>query len=79
MDEVGRTGLLIQRTALNYRRNILAYGIRIAMYGAYLPGFSSVVCFADVYILAGMGLLLATIWIRLEKKDTKINDRLSVS
>lgn len=32
MDELNRTWLLIQRTALNYRRNILAYGIRLAMY-----------------------------------------------
>ncbi|KAF9517569.1 hypothetical protein BS47DRAFT_1339430 [Hydnum rufescens UP504] len=32
-DEVNRIRLLIQRAFLNYRRNLLAYGIRIAMYG----------------------------------------------
>lgn len=50
----------MQRMALNYRRNLLAYGVRVAMY-------------------AGMGFLLATIWVHLGTKDVKINDRLSVS
>ncbi|KAF8324153.1 P-loop containing nucleoside triphosphate hydrolase protein [Cantharellus anzutake] len=56
---VYRTGILMERSVLNYRRNLLAYGIRVGMY-------------------AGIGLLLATIWINLGTKDTKINDRLSV-
>ncbi|GAA5903876.1 uncharacterized protein JCM6883_002013 [Sporobolomyces salmoneus] len=51
---------LMHRNLLNYSRNILAYGIRLAMF-------------------AGMGLLLATIWIRLGYSAEKINDRLSVS
>jgi len=50
---------LMQRSLLNYRRNLLAYGIRVGMY-------------------AGIGLLLATIWVNLGTKDAKINDRLSV-
>ncbi|KAF8877439.1 P-loop containing nucleoside triphosphate hydrolase protein [Infundibulicybe gibba] len=67
--EYGRTGaaatlvwntlVLAERSALNYSRNLLAYGVRLAMY-------------------AGMGLLLATIWIRLGDSDSIINDRLSV-
>ena len=57
--EFSRTVLLMQRMALNYRRNLLAYGVRVAMY-------------------AGMGFLLATIWVNLGTRDTKINDRLSV-
>jgi hypothetical protein len=57
--DASRTLLLMQRMAVNYRRNLLAYGVRIAMY-------------------AGMGFLLATIWVHLGTRDTKINDRLSV-
>ncbi|KAF5309443.1 hypothetical protein D9619_012478 [Psilocybe cf. subviscida] len=53
------TLVLAQRTTLNYRRNLLAYGVRGGMY-------------------AGMGLMLATIWIRLGDSDSTINDRLSV-
>ncbi|PPQ85486.1 hypothetical protein CVT24_008584 [Panaeolus cyanescens] len=53
------TVVLCERTALNYSRNLLAYGVRIGMY-------------------AGMGFMLATIWIRLGTRDSTINDRLSV-
>ncbi|CAA7257514.1 unnamed protein product [Cyclocybe aegerita] len=53
------TLVLAERTAMNYSRNLLAYGVRLGMYG-------------------GMGLMLATIWIRLGSEDTTINDRLSV-
>ncbi|KAJ7088263.1 P-loop containing nucleoside triphosphate hydrolase protein [Mycena epipterygia] len=53
------TVVLSERTAVNYSRNLLAYGVRAGMY-------------------AGMGLMLATIWIRLGDKDSTINDRLSV-
>ncbi|KAF8207443.1 P-loop containing nucleoside triphosphate hydrolase protein [Mycena galopus ATCC 62051] len=53
------TLVLSERTAFNYSRNLLAYGVRAGMY-------------------AGMGLMLATIWIRLGTADSKINDRLSV-
>lgn len=58
--QVWRTGLLMERMALNYTRNLLAYGVRVGMY-------------------AGMGFLLATIWVHLGNNDTTINDRLSVS
>jgi ABC-type multidrug transport system permease subunit len=51
--------VLSERTAVNYQRNLLAYGVRAGMYG-------------------GMGLMLATIWIRLGHSDSTINDRLSV-
>ncbi|GAA96982.1 uncharacterized protein L969DRAFT_90390 [Mixia osmundae IAM 14324] len=54
------TGLLMQRQMVNYSRNILAYGIRLAMF-------------------AGMGAMLALIWIRLGTDSGKIQDRLSVS
>lgn len=57
--DFSRTLLLMQRMGVNYRRNLLAYGVRIGMY-------------------AGMGFLLATIWVHLGTRDTKINDRLSV-
>lgn len=57
--EFSRTLLLMERMTLDYRRNLLAYGVRVAMY-------------------AGMGFLLATIWVNLGTRDTKINDRLSV-
>ncbi|KAK7022533.1 ABC transporter domain-containing protein [Favolaschia claudopus] len=53
------TVVLSERTAVNYSRNLLAYGVRAGMY-------------------AGMGFMLATIWIRLGTDDTTINDRLSV-
>ncbi|KAG7094840.1 hypothetical protein E1B28_005649 [Marasmius oreades] len=53
------TWVLSERSAVNYARNLLAYGVRAGMY-------------------AGMGLMLATIWIRLGTKDSTINDRLSV-
>lgn len=53
------TMVLMERTIINYSRNLLAYGVRMGMY-------------------AGMGFLLATIWIRLGHSDAKINDRLSV-
>ncbi|KAH9475695.1 ABC transporter G family member 11 [Psilocybe cubensis] len=53
------TAVLSERTALNYLRNLLAYGVRVGMYG-------------------GMGLMLATIWIRLGDSDSVVNDRLSV-
>ncbi|KAF9043399.1 P-loop containing nucleoside triphosphate hydrolase protein [Panaeolus papilionaceus] len=53
------TMVLSERSALNYSRNLLAYGVRIGMY-------------------AGMGFMLATIWIRLGTRDSTINDRLSV-
>jgi ABC-type multidrug transport system ATPase subunit len=56
---VAVTGTLMERTVINYSRNLLAYGVRLGMY-------------------AGMGFLLATIWIRLGDSDGKINDRLSV-
>ncbi|KAJ7222173.1 P-loop containing nucleoside triphosphate hydrolase protein [Mycena pura] len=56
---VWNTLVLSERTAVNYSRNLLAYGVRIGMY-------------------AGMGLMLATIWIRLGTDDSTINDRLSV-
>ncbi|TFK32547.1 P-loop containing nucleoside triphosphate hydrolase protein [Crucibulum laeve] len=67
--EVGKSGamgtlfwntvVLSERSAKNYSRNLLAYGVRAGMY-------------------AGMGLMLATIWIRLGDSDSTINDRLSV-
>ncbi|KAJ6600331.1 P-loop containing nucleoside triphosphate hydrolase protein [Mycena vulgaris] len=53
------TMVLSERTAVNYSRNLLAYGVRAGMY-------------------AGMGVMLATIWIRLGTNDSTINDRLSV-
>ncbi|KAJ7500865.1 P-loop containing nucleoside triphosphate hydrolase protein [Mycena galericulata] len=53
------TAVLSERTAVNYSRNLLAYGVRAGMY-------------------AGMGLMIATIWIRLGSADSTINDRLSV-
>ncbi|KAJ7477969.1 P-loop containing nucleoside triphosphate hydrolase protein [Mycena galericulata] len=53
------TVVLSERTAVNYSRNLLAYGVRAGMY-------------------AGMGLMIATIWIRLGSADSTINDRLSV-
>ncbi|KAF7373135.1 ABC transporter domain-containing protein [Mycena sanguinolenta] len=53
------TMVLSERTAVNYSRNLLAYGVRAGMY-------------------AGMGIMLATIWIHLGTSDSKINDRLSV-
>ncbi|KAJ7636811.1 P-loop containing nucleoside triphosphate hydrolase protein [Roridomyces roridus] len=53
------TMVLSERTAVNYSRNLLAYGVRAGMY-------------------AGMGFMLATIWIRLGTHDSTINDRLSV-
>lgn len=53
------TTILSRRMAMNYSRNLLAYGIRAAMY-------------------AGMGVMLATIWIRLGDEASTINDRLSV-
>ncbi|KAJ7246166.1 P-loop containing nucleoside triphosphate hydrolase protein [Mycena haematopus] len=53
------TMVLSERTAFNYSRNLLAYGVRAGMY-------------------AGMGFMLATIWIHLGTADSKINDRLSV-
>ncbi|KAJ7485788.1 P-loop containing nucleoside triphosphate hydrolase protein [Mycena latifolia] len=53
------TMVLSERTAINYSRNLLAYGVRAGMY-------------------AGMGLILATIWIRLGDDDSKIDDRLAV-
>ncbi|THU99958.1 P-loop containing nucleoside triphosphate hydrolase protein [Dendrothele bispora CBS 962.96] len=53
------TIVLSERTALNYTRNLLAYGVRAGMY-------------------AGMGVMLALIWIKLGDKDSTINDRLSV-
>ncbi|KAJ6498435.1 P-loop containing nucleoside triphosphate hydrolase protein [Mycena vitilis] len=53
------TLVLAERTAVNYSRNLLAYGVRAGMY-------------------AGMGFMLATIWIRLGSADSTINDRLSV-
>ncbi|BGP05738.1 hypothetical protein JCM10049v2_001551 [Rhodotorula toruloides] len=55
-----KTITLSHRAALNYSRNVLAYGIRLGMY-------------------CGMGLLLATVWIRLGWTTDKLNDRLSVS
>ncbi|KAJ9111238.1 hypothetical protein QFC22_006538 [Naganishia vaughanmartiniae] len=51
--------ILGERMTLNYSRNLLAYGVRAAMY-------------------AGMGVMLATIWIHLGTDASKINDRLSV-
>ncbi|KAJ8082345.1 hypothetical protein PM082_008200 [Marasmius tenuissimus] len=56
---VWNTLVLSERSALNYARNLLAYGVRVGMY-------------------AGMGLMLATIWINLGTDDSTINDRLSV-
>ncbi|KAJ7158040.1 P-loop containing nucleoside triphosphate hydrolase protein [Mycena crocata] len=53
------TAVLCERTAVNYARNLLAYGVRAGMY-------------------AGMGVMLATIWIQLGDADSTINDRLSV-
>lgn len=53
------TIILGERMTLNYSRNLLAYGVRTAMY-------------------AGMGVMLATIWIHLGTRASKINDRLSV-
>ncbi|GHJ89438.1 hypothetical protein NliqN6_5840 [Naganishia liquefaciens] len=51
--------ILAERMLLNYSRNLLAFGIRAAMY-------------------AGMGLMLATIWIHLGTNAGRINDRLAV-
>ncbi|KAF5367203.1 hypothetical protein D9758_003922 [Tetrapyrgos nigripes] len=53
------TVVLSERSAVNYMRNLLAYGVRAGMY-------------------AGMGVMLALIWINLGDDDSKINDRLSV-
>ncbi|KAF7300165.1 ABC transporter domain-containing protein [Mycena kentingensis (nom. inval.)] len=53
------TLVLSERTAVNYARNLLAYGVRAGMY-------------------AGMGVMLALIWIKLGDADSTINDRLSV-
>jgi ABC-type multidrug transport system ATPase subunit/ABC-type multidrug transport system permease subunit len=50
---------LARRNFINYRRNLLAYGVRFAMY-------------------VGMGVLMATIWVRLAHTDSRISDRISV-
>ncbi|GAA5822943.1 hypothetical protein JCM5353_007906 [Sporobolomyces roseus] len=60
VNNLRKLNVLMYRNLLNYSRNVLAFGIRLAMY-------------------AGMGLLLATIWIHLGYSAEKINDRLSVS
>lgn len=52
-------GVLTIRNIYNYQRNLLAYGVRFAMY-------------------MGMGVLMATVWVNLEKTDSRINDRLSI-
>jgi len=51
--------VLTERNLVNYTRNLLGYGVRLAMY-------------------IGMGVMLATIWIRLPQVDSRINDRLGV-
>ncbi|KAM0791552.1 hypothetical protein ACM66B_006000 [Microbotryomycetes sp. NB124-2] len=56
---LSQTWTLCHRNLLNYSRNLLAFGVRLAMY-------------------AGMGLLVATIWLHLPQTDAAINDRLSV-
>lgn len=51
------------------------------MYGTfYIFAVSSVLIFIDIAYThtVGMGLMLATIWIRLGTSTDKINDRLSV-
>lgn len=49
----------MERNTKNYRRNLLAFGVRFAMF-------------------AGMGFLLATVWVKLGTSSGKIQDRLSV-
>lgn len=34
---LSRTGVLMERNILNYSRNLLAYGVRVGMYGAFVP------------------------------------------
>jgi hypothetical protein len=67
------TYVLMERNVLNYRRNLLAYGVRMGMYRGWsefhmlesgiltLPG-----------VIVGMGILLATVWVNLALEDTKI-------
>ncbi|KAK4047126.1 hypothetical protein OIV83_005578 [Microbotryomycetes sp. JL201] len=59
INSLSQTYTLCHRNLLNYSRNLLAFGVRLAMY-------------------AGMGLLVATIWLHLPQTDAAINDRLSV-
>ncbi|KAF8178722.1 P-loop containing nucleoside triphosphate hydrolase protein [Pholiota molesta] len=62
--------------AVNYQRNLLAYGVRAGMYAG-----ESDVLFVSLnllYFWCYLIPLLATIWIRLGNADSTINDRLSV-
>ena len=70
-----RTGILMERNAINYSRNLLAYGVRIAMYRE----LCSFVVSPYTHLLAvGMGVLLATVWVNLAQNSSRVNDRLSV-
>ncbi|KAJ7019734.1 P-loop containing nucleoside triphosphate hydrolase protein [Mycena alexandri] len=86
--EYGRTGslgtlfwntmVLAERTAVNYSRNLLAYGVRAGMYA----GMGLMLAYVDLVIPDEVPCLnvtcFSTIWIRLGTDDSTINDRLSV-
>lgn len=72
-----KTWILLQRNFLNYRRNVLSFGIRSS---SSLPPNVRLLTSVPVAMYAAMGFLLATVWINLGKSQTtgKIQDRLSV-
>ena len=81
-----QTWILANRNSLNYSRNMLAYGVRIAMYCEYLCScllsiikartLMRIFCRDDgcylVPNIVGMGILLATVWMNLSKTSAKI-------
>ncbi|KAF9513077.1 hypothetical protein BS47DRAFT_1362754 [Hydnum rufescens UP504] len=64
--EVRRTWILTQRTALIIRRNVMLTGLRLLTYGAFWNGKGAT------------SVLLATVWLHMEKTDARVNDRISV-
>ena len=55
------TMVLSERTAVNYERNLLAYGVRAGMYGGTFLSFkNATLCLLiKIYLSLGMGLMLA--------------------
>jgi hypothetical protein len=55
------TVVLCERTAVNYERNLLAYGVRVGMYGGMFLGFLEWLSFVadEKFLSPGMGLMLA--------------------
>ncbi|KAI3607972.1 abc transporter [Moniliophthora roreri] len=66
VDEAGPAGTLLWNTLTLCERSTINYARNLLAYGVR----------AGMY--AGMGLMLATIWINLGENDSTINDRLSV-